>query len=311
MNYHLNNTNNICLTVQEAADLAARKLEERHKKFSFYMPPGVALPHNFVGLILNTHPQLIPCLTQISYTCSGFTWDVRAEYTGVDPKQVQKVNTCEEFKSALCQAAKIHSSRFYAVFPREMKAEIDQITHQSVQQPRLLNCYVQCLEPSYKQMEGCLYLGYKLKLHYTCSQAEHFRRDKLLHEELQNVCKILRSKPADNRGLVLEAGQYFADKVSYSAAKPTDYTAYGALVEKQAACMGMALAFQMVASELGVPTRYVTGQRNGEGHAWNQVFLGGFWLNIDPTLCVCQHTVNFYRTIQDFGDNRTANMACL
>lgn len=58
-------------------------------------------------------------------------------------------------------------------------------------------------------------------------------------------------------------------------------TAYGALVEKKATCMGYTYAFQQLAEELGLESWMVTS--SSLNHAWNMVKLGKSYYNVDTT----------------------------
>lgn len=55
--------------------------------------------------------------------------------------------------------------------------------------------------------------------------------------------------------------------------------AYNALVRGWACCNGYASAFYEIMEELNIPCKYTTG----EDHAWNTVYLDGYWYNIDAT----------------------------
>lgn len=46
--------------------------------------------------------------------------------------------------------------------------------------------------------------------------------------------------------------------------------------------------------ELGIPCRYVRGIRNGEGHAWNMIYLRGGWFYIDVTDAISMRNPLFH-----------------
>lgn len=88
--------------------------------------------------------------------------------------------------------------------------------------------------------------------------------------------------------------QYMVENIDYDwenyedGTIPTDsYSAYGALVEGVAVCDGYADAFMELAEACDLTVKKVTGTANGtcgwEGHAWNQIKLGGEWYNVDVT----------------------------
>ena len=72
---------------------------------------------------------------------------------------------------------------------------------------------------------------------------------------------------------------YYDDPFS----KGDHHEVYGALVNHVAVCSGYARAFYLLASCCGLECDYVSGQGNGEGHAWNMVKLDGKWYNVDVT----------------------------
>ena len=60
-------------------------------------------------------------------------------------------------------------------------------------------------------------------------------------------------------------------------------TGASALLNKSAICDGYANAFKMLCDEAGIPCLYVMGWVSGALHAWNIVYDGSQWLNVDVT----------------------------
>ena len=72
------------------------------------------------------------------------------------------------------------------------------------------------------------------------------------------------------------------NKISYNLNASYNQTAYSALVNNSTVCAGYSKAFQYIMQKLGIPTYYVTGVSEGEDHAWNIIYLDGFY-NVDLT----------------------------
>ncbi|MBQ3405600.1 MAG: hypothetical protein IJG63_09370 [Oscillospiraceae bacterium] len=63
----------------------------------------------------------------------------------------------------------------------------------------------------------------------------------------------------------------------------SQYTAYGALVEGQAAGEGFAMAYKLLCDKLDIDCRVVIGRFDGVAHAWNAVNIGGRWHHVDSS----------------------------
>ena len=82
---------------------------------------------------------------------------------------------------------------------------------------------------------------------------------------------------------------YICDNVKYDYDNLEDdaykikYTAYAALMNKTAVCQGYASLLYRFLLELGVDCRVVTGDADGERHAWNIASVDGLYYNLDST----------------------------
>lgn len=61
------------------------------------------------------------------------------------------------------------------------------------------------------------------------------------------------------------------------------FTAYGAIVEGSAVCVGYARAFTLLLSNVGIECANVSGNSKGEAHMWSAVKLNGDWYYVDIT----------------------------
>lgn len=108
--------------------------------------------------------------------------------------------------------------------------------------------------------------------------------DALLAEAKQALAQF------DTAGMtLLEAEKYIYDilchKITYNASSAHCANVYGALVEGQAKCDGIAKAMKWAMEQAGFPCMCVDGQPygGGIGHAWNIVPADGHYYHLDLT----------------------------
>lgn len=77
--------------------------------------------------------------------------------------------------------------------------------------------------------------------------------------------------------------EYLVDRVDYSMDTFHCANLYGALVEGQASCLGYSAAAQYLLKELGLPCAIALGDSQGDGHAWNLVWVDGEPYHMDVT----------------------------
>lgn len=61
------------------------------------------------------------------------------------------------------------------------------------------------------------------------------------------------------------------------------YQIYGALIKRKAVCDGYSKSMQVLLKKAGIPSIFVTGTADGEGHSWNLVKVNGKYYHIDAT----------------------------
>lgn len=86
---------------------------------------------------------------------------------------------------------------------------------------------------------------------------------------------------------VLAIHDYFIKHVtykeSYSSVSYVSHTAYGAIIENEAVCEGIAYGFSYLLKRAGIKSTVVDGEADGGGHAWNIVKLGTECYHFDVT----------------------------
>lgn len=73
--------------------------------------------------------------------------------------------------------------------------------------------------------------------------------------------------------------RYIVENCSYNKDTDNSWSAYGALVEGEAKCMGYADAFMVLGKACGLDVRYIVSST----HAWNLIKLDGKWYHVDVT----------------------------
>lgn len=85
-------------------------------------------------------------------------------------------------------------------------------------------------------------------------------------------------------GLELHLHDYLADICTLAdEADALANTAYGALVHRHATAEGYAKAFKLLCDRYGLSAFVVFGEAADEKHAWNKVYIGGNYYNVDVT----------------------------
>lgn len=75
----------------------------------------------------------------------------------------------------------------------------------------------------------------------------------------------------------------------------TIYTAYGALIEKDAVCNGYSMLMYRLLKEVGINNRIITGNAaEGVGHVWNAVELDGLYYHCDSSSESCNGEIYKY-----------------
>ncbi|MCR5342537.1 MAG: leucine-rich repeat protein [Butyrivibrio sp.] len=117
------------------------------------------------------------------------------------------------------------------------------------------------------------------------------------------------SKAATERNI----HDYYAGKIPYDEedmAKTFNlcHTAWGSLYNRYAVCDGYSNGYMMIMDALGIDTMVVNGSAgssgNRGGHAWNIVYLGGYWYEVDTTWAI--PTPQFNYIFHDWFNKATA-----
>lgn len=111
--------------------------------------------------------------------------------------------------------------------------------------------------------------------------------------ELKKVCEEILADVSKEQSAYKKEKKihdYLVENVAYGYPEGVDsedstaYNAYGALVQGKAVCNGYAQAMKLLCDLSGVECELITGQADGENHAWNLIHLDDDqWYHVDVT----------------------------
>lgn len=126
--------------------------------------------------------------------------------------------------------------------------------------------------------------GYLSTTTYTITYRTTAAQEKQVDEEVTRLLDQLDVYDGTDYEKVLAIYNYLCGNITTPAITgATDYTAYGALVNKSAVCQGFSSAFYRLSLELGVDNRLLSGVIGSVKHGWNIVAIDGFYYNVDAT----------------------------
>ena len=108
------------------------------------------------------------------------------------------------------------------------------------------------------------------------------KQEELLEKELASAIEFIDMKNATDYDKVKAIHDYIIDMVSYDQSL-SKYSAYDALIDKSAVCLGYAAAAYRMFTDAGIESRIIAGLAGDEEHVWNIVKVDGEWYNIDLT----------------------------
>lgn len=154
--------------------------------------------------------------------------------------------------------------------------------------PLLLNQFIRPLRCRYLLQLPGRYGGMVAELEYLSPEPERARRMAAMEAALSRAAADIRGAAgprAPDWARAYAVVEYAVRHWRYSEDGVWSYTAYGALVDHAAVCMGISLATLLLMERMGVPCRYLHGYRregNTVGHGWNLIYCGG-WFHLDVT----------------------------
>lgn len=120
-----------------------------------------------------------------------------------------------------------------------------------------------------------------VKFEYTLTDEEAQKHLSELNDKTALLLQDISPDLSDFDKAVL-AHDKLVQTITYDRDAPYQDSAYGAVVEGRAACLGYSKAYQMLLLKMGIESIVVFGEAN-EPHAWNLVMLGDEYYFADVT----------------------------
>lgn len=286
----------VCNTLREAAVVLAEQMAtKRGQSISVNVMPEVIGEGSVLCEICEADPRLILCIKtlqfQVEYYGMWANLILHVEYTDSLSSSVVRVESISDLRAAATYAASLHRRELLIVYPVHLYGQIQEGKSSLLESYQLLNCYVSGLSSEIKRVEECRYMAQVIHFKYACSYREWADRKAKVTEKINEIVRQVKLGGIEDWRKAYAVVQYCVNNWHYGridGSPKLEFTAYSAIVNNTAVCMGISLAVCLIFKELGIPCRYVRGIRNGEGHAWNMVFLRGGWFYIDVSDAICR-----------------------
>lgn len=300
----------VCSTLREAAAVLAENMAmKRDQSISVNVMAEIIREGYVLQEVCEADPRLILCIKTLRFQVENYgMWAklmLHVEYTDTIASSVVRVESISDLREAAIYAAGLHRRDLVIVYPFLLYEQIQGAKSSLLESYQLLNCYVSGLSSETKRVEECRYMAQVIHFQYSCSYREWANRKKEMTEKVNEIVRQVKLSGIEDWRKAYEVVQYCVNNWHYGRIEnspKSEYTAYSAIVNNTAVCMGISLAICAIFKELGIPCRYVRGNRNGEGHAWNMVFVLGGWFYIDVTDAICRKDPFFHwgmTTLQD------------
>lgn len=286
----------VCNTLREAAAMLAEDIAtNRAPVVSVDVTPEIIREGSVFHEVWEADPRLILCIKNLQLQIENYgmwaKYILHVEYTENLCATVVKVDHISELRETAVYAAGLHRRNLLIVYPVHMHEMIQSEMMQSLDDYQMLNCFVTGFTSDTKRVANCKYMAQIVHLQYSCSYREWIKRKQEITEKTDEIVRYAKLGGIEDWRKAYAVVRYCVENWHYGSvggSQKLEYTAYSAIVKNTAVCMGVSLAVCYIFKELGIPCRYVRGKRNGEGHAWNMVFIRGGWFYIDVTDAICR-----------------------
>lgn len=278
-------------TQKEAAGyIASRLAGKRENPVTVYLASREADTRPLFGLIFEADPRLLFCVENLKMRECGWknkkSVIVSAEFTKIMPSSVIRLASAAAIEDSAYQAVLFHRRELRMVLPGKLMEAAEEKINSLLESYRFLNCGLQKIQVERKETNGCSFCAVSVRFWYSYSYQEMRRRLPQTEAAVSRIAHMARRAGKEDWRQAYAVVRYCTVNWQYGSlpdSQGDEFTAYGALVNRKAVCMGISLAVCEIFAKLGIPCRYVHGTREGVGHAWNMVYIKGGWFYIDVT----------------------------
>ncbi|SFW97391.1 transglutaminase domain-containing protein [Ruminococcus sp. XPD3002] len=127
----------------------------------------------------------------------------------------------------------------------------------------------------------------KVIIHFSFTYNSSAEQEQIVTEKLSEVYAQLDLNNISDLDKISRIYEYITSNVRYPDVPDennrTLFSAYGALINREAVCQGYALLLYRMLTDCGLQCRVVPGNTDLENHAWNIVRIGEAFYYLDPT----------------------------
>lgn len=166
-----------------------------------------------------------------------------------------RVESISELREATIYAASLHRRNLLIVYPAHLHEQIQGKKSNLLESHQLLNCYVSGLSSEIKRMEECRYMAQVIRFQYSCSYREWTDRKAKITEKINEIVRQAKLSGIEDWKKAYAVVRYCVNNWHYGRIENStklEYTAYSAIINNTAVCMGISLAICSIFKELGM-----------------------------------------------------------
>lgn len=249
----------------------------------------ISLPGTYFLTTLNDEKAIQITTFTIPYTSLPDTWHIA---------------TTDQLEELLKGVLQNNKEEVTIYFDKSSKTtnQISQIIGEQLE--KLISTYPQlyyktCHMTLYKQNQPKVVLKFTYTLENNFVKSQYATK---IYEKAKNIIEQVVTEQMTPYEREWALADYLIKNITYGTQKKeTEYTIWGALIEKQAVCDGYAKSFMYLLNSVGVPTLYIKGEGDGVAHAWNLVDIGKGYYHVDLTWADAENNQigNYYNYINE------------